>query len=61
MHLVNLIVDELTAGGVMEPGRLFESPYTDRATIDYLFPEERIELLFATLAEVRGNAVATAS
>lgn len=61
IRFVNLIVDELTAGGVMEPGRLFESPYTDRATIDYLFPEERIELLFATLAEVRGNAVPTAS
>src|SRR5699024_5699095 len=37
----NLIVDELTRNGHMEPGRLFESPYTDTAPtrpID-LFPD----------------------
>ena len=31
IRFVNLIVDELTANGIMERGRLFESPYTDHA------------------------------
>ena len=29
IHFVDLIVNELTANGVVEPGRLYESPYTD--------------------------------
>ena len=41
IHFVNLIVDELTANGIMEPVRLFEPPYTDHAPTgpDYFFPE----------------------
>lgn len=41
VRFVNLIVDELTRNGVMEPQRLFESPYTDHAPTgpDYVFPE----------------------
>ena len=31
IRFINLIVDELTANGVMEPARLYESPYTDHA------------------------------
>lgn len=31
IRFVNLIIDELTANGVMEPERLFESPFTDHA------------------------------
>ena len=31
VRFVNLILDELTKNGVMEPARLFESPYTDHA------------------------------
>jgi len=29
IEFINLIVEELTLTGVMEPGRLFESPFTD--------------------------------
>ena len=29
IRFINLIVNELTANGVMEPARLYESPYTD--------------------------------
>ena len=31
IRFINLIVDELTANGFMEPARLYESPYTDHA------------------------------
>ena len=36
MRFVSLIVDELTANGVMEPARLFESPYTDHGHVDVI-------------------------
>jgi len=29
IEFINLVVQELTQTGVMEPGRLFESPFTD--------------------------------
>lgn len=29
IEFINLVVEELTQNGVMEPGRLFESPYPD--------------------------------
>jgi len=47
IRFANLIVDELTRNGHMEPGRLFESPYTDTAPtrpID-LFPDPDVEVL----------------
>ena len=31
IRFIHLIVDELTANGVMEAARLYESPYTDHA------------------------------
>lgn len=41
VRFVNMIVDELTANGVVEPKRLFQAPYTDAAQggPDYVFPE----------------------
>lgn len=33
-----MIVDELTANGVMKPERLYESPYVDRGHVDVMFP-----------------------
>lgn len=40
VRFVSLIVDELTANGVMEPARLYESPYTDHGHVDVIFPED---------------------
>ena len=58
VRFVNLIVDELTANGVVEPRRLYESPYTDDAPTgpDYVFPEAEVEVLVETLHEVKRRA-----
>ena len=54
VRFVNLIVDELTANGVVEPGRLFESPYTDFAPTgpDGLFEEGEVDSIVDILREV---------
>ncbi|GAA1088022.1 DEAD/DEAH box helicase family protein [Tsukamurella spumae] len=41
VRFVNMIVDELTANGIVEPKRLFQAPYTDAAQggPDHVFPE----------------------
>ncbi len=62
IRFVTLIVDELTRNGVMSPGRLFESPYTDRAPTgpDYLFPHGDVTAIVDILDDVRGTAIPTA-
>ncbi|UMG91504.1 type I restriction-modification enzyme R subunit C-terminal domain-containing protein [Nocardioides sp. TF02-7] len=59
VRFVNLIVDELTRNGVMEPGRLFESPYTDHAPTgpDYFFPDADVEALVDTLHHIKQTAL----
>lgn len=61
IRFVNLIVDELTRNGVMEPGRLFEPPYTDHAPIgpDMIFPDADVDTLVRTLREIRATATAS--
>jgi type I restriction enzyme R subunit len=58
VRFVNLIVDELTANGVMEPRRLFESPYTDHAPTgpDRLFPAEDLDVIVDILHDVKERA-----
>mgnify|MGYP000215102791 CR=1 FL=1 len=59
IRFVNLIVDELTSNGVVEPGRLFESPYTDYAPTgpDLVFPDEQVEVIVETLHQIKRTAV----
>lgn len=59
IEFVNLIVNELTANGVMEPSRLYESPFTDRAPQgpDLMFRDEDVDVIIETLREVRDHAV----
>ena len=59
IRFVNLIVDELTKNGVMEPGRLFESPYTDHAPTgpDALFSEVDVDAIVTVLSRVEKTAV----
>ena len=54
-----LIVDELTRNGVMSPGRLFESPYTDHAPTgpDYVFRDAQVEVLVSALDNIKRTAV----
>ncbi|MDF2991415.1 MAG: restriction endonuclease subunit [Microbacterium sp.] len=58
VRFVGLIVDELTKNGVMEPGRLFESPYTDHAPTgpDYVFLKEDVEVIVNTLRHIQETA-----
>jgi type I restriction enzyme R subunit len=59
IRFVNLIVDELTANGVMEPARLYESPFVDNAPHgpDTVFPEADVDTIVAILRTVKANAV----
>ncbi|MCE0487825.1 DEAD/DEAH box helicase family protein [Ornithinimicrobium sediminis] len=59
VRFVNLIVDELTKNGVMDPARLFESPYTDHAPTgpDYFFPDAEVEVIVETLHHIKQTAV----
>ena len=58
IRFVNLIVDELTANGIVEPARLYESPYTDHAPTgpDDVFGEADVDNIVAILNTVRANA-----
>jgi Type I site-specific restriction-modification system, R (restriction) subunit and related helicases len=61
IRFVNLIVDELTRNGVMEPTRLFEPPYTDHALTgpDMIFADADVDTLVRTLREIRATASAS--
>lgn len=58
IRFVNLIVTELTANGIVEPARLYESPYTDHAPTgpDDVFGEADVDSIVAILRTVRDNA-----
>ncbi len=58
IRFVDLIVHELTSNGTMEPGRLYESPYTDHAPTgpDDLFPAAEVDDLVGILREVKDRA-----
>ena len=59
VRFVSLIVDELTKNGVMEPARLFESPYTDHAPTgpDFFFPDADVDVIVETLDKIKRTAV----
>lgn len=56
IRFVSLIVDELTANGIMEPKRLYESPYIDRGHVDVIFPDD-LEVIVEILQDVNTHAV----
>ncbi len=58
IEFINLIVTELTANGVMDPGRLYESPFTDRAPQgpDLVFADEDLDIIIDTLHQIREHA-----
>lgn len=59
IRFINLIVTELTSNGVVEPARLYESPYIDHAPTgpDDVFGEADVDNIVAILNTVRDNAV----
>lgn len=58
VRFVSLIVDELTSNGVMEPARLYESPYTDHGHVDLIFPGD-VELIVDILRDIQRHAIPT--
>lgn len=58
LRFVQLIVEHLTANGMMEVARLYESPFTDHAPHgpDMLFNNDDIEGIIVVLDQVRANA-----
>ena len=60
VEFVNLIVDYLTENGVMDPKRLYESPFTDvnPKGPEGVFSSVQVDQLVAVLAEIRERAAA---
>lgn len=59
IHFINLVVDELTNNGVVEPARLYESPYTDLAATgpESMFAEPDVDNIVEILNTVKANAL----
>ena len=59
LRFVQLIVEHLTANGVMEVARLYESPFTDHPPQgpDMIFSDEQIDGLVEILGEVWQRAI----
>ena len=59
IEFTNLIIDYLTELGVMDPRRLYESPFTDidDQGVNGVFPAVDVKLLLEVLEAVRGKAV----
>jgi len=58
IRFVELIVDELTRNGTMEPGRLYESPFTDYSPAgpDVIFALEDVQLIVRLVNDVNKSA-----
>ena len=58
IEFVNLVIDELTENGVIEPRRFYESPFTDVSPQgpDALFESGDVDRLLEDVAEVRRRA-----
>lgn len=63
LRFIQLIVENLTANGVMEVARLYESPFTDNAPQgpDMIFTEEQVEGIVTILHQVRAHAAPEAT
>lgn len=61
IRFIHLIIDELTSNGVMEPARLYESPYTDHAPTgpEAVFAEDEVDDIVGILNTVKANALPT--
>jgi len=60
IEFINLVIGELTNNGVMEPERLFQSPFTDLNAQGPLgvFPPANVTKIVLVLEQIRGRAVA---
>jgi type I restriction enzyme R subunit len=60
IEFIELIVSELTTNGVMEAGRLYESPFLDISPQgpEGLFPPAKVDRMVQVLGEIRQRAAA---
>ena len=60
IEFINMIINYLTQHGVMDPGLLYESPFTDLSATgpEGLFAPEQIDAIVHVLEDVRRRAVA---
>jgi type I restriction enzyme R subunit len=60
IEFVNLVIDELSDSGVIEPRRFYESPFTDVSPEgpDALFESSDVDRLLEVVADVRRRAEA---
>lgn len=58
LDFVGLVVEHFTANGTMDPGLLYEPPFTSVAAggPESIFPDADVEALIAVIQEVRDNA-----
>lgn len=58
IEFVNLIVDHLCHAGVLDPGRLYEPPFTDTASegLDSVFDDDAANKVVSILREIRRHA-----
>ncbi|WP_229399182.1 DEAD/DEAH box helicase family protein [Micromonospora okii] len=58
ISFINMMITELTRNGVMEPARLYESPFSDIAPDpDAMFPSADVDRMVAILRSVKDTAV----
>ena len=58
IRFVNLIIDELTSNGMVEPGRLYASPYLGLAPEgpEALFNSDDVDRMFAAIETLTASA-----
>jgi type I restriction enzyme, R subunit len=58
IEFINLIIDHLTEHGMIEPARLYESPFTDFSPrgVEGLFSPPQVQELLSVVAAVQSNA-----
>jgi len=62
IEFLNMIIDHLADHGLMDPEKLYASPFTDVTPLgpEGLFGSEQVDRLIEILAQVRSTAIATA-
>jgi type I restriction enzyme R subunit len=60
IEFINLVIEHLTASGVMEPDLLYKSPFIDIAPQgpEQVFDDARVTQLFAAIEQLNNAAVA---
>jgi len=60
IEFISLVVQYLTENGVMEPDRLYESPFTDINPLgpDGVFPSAKVDQMIQVLVDIRQKAAA---